>query len=478
MPKVIEKGLDLHLYAEPPIGNIPMGDPTRLRQVLINLLSNAVKFTHTGIIKLQVILKESDENSVTLVFDVIDSGIGMSPEQTERIFDTFMQAESGTTRKYGGSGLGLTITKNLVEIMGGKLRVESKPGVGSKFGFQLRFDTKETCTPIMLDKDLFRGELQKPTFEGEILVCEDNVMNQQVVCDHLDRVGLKTVVAENGKIGVDMVKERIQSGQRQFDLIFMDMHMPVMDGLEATAKILDLGTAVPIVAMTANIMSDVREIYMTNGMSGYVGKPFTSQELWRCLMRFFKPLNWQTEQEAQHARMEKGLRQRLINSFVKNNRNKYTEITEAIEDGDIKLAHRLAHTLKSNAGQLDNAGLQKAASDVERSLEDGVNSVGPTQMTVLKSELDAMLAELSPCVEETPQALQGNTLETETTWSIFRKLEPLLDDGDSDCLSYIDDLRRIPGSGNLIRQMEEFDFEKALKALAELKVMYDRRAAR
>jgi len=303
-------------------------------------------------------------------------------------------------------------------------------------------------------------------------------MNQQVICDHLTRVGLRSVVAENGKIGVDMVKDRMQKGEKQFDLIFMDMHMPVMDGLEATAKILDLSSAIPIVAMTANIMSDVREIYTTSGMSGYVGKPFTTQELWRCLLRFFEPVSWQTENEARRSRMERGLRQRLINSFVRNNRTKYTEIKDALEAGDIKLAHRLAHTLKSNAGQLENTGLQKAADIVECQLAGGENLVSTSQMATLKMELDIMLAELSPLVIDAPEEIPGNNLETASVWAIFRKLEPLLEDGDTECLVLIDEIRMIPGSGNLVQQIEELDFEQALRALAELKVMFDRRAGR
>jgi CheY-like chemotaxis protein len=393
MPKAIEKGILLHFYAEPSIGKKPLGDPTRLRQVFVNLLSNAVKFTNTGIVKLHSAIIGTTENTVSMHFEVKDSGIGMTPEQVERIFDPFTQAESSTTRKYGGTGLGLAITKSIVEMMGGTLLVESSIGVGSKFSFDLTFEMIDMTDEDLLEKSIIFNEIEKPTFEGEVLLCEDNVMNQQVICEHLERVGLKTVVADNGKIGVEMVQSRMKNGEKQFDLIFMDMHMPVMDGLEASAKILELNTGIPMVAMTANIMSNDREIYRMSGMNDCVGKPFTSQELWRCLMKYFKPVSWQTVNESQQTKTENKLQQKLITVFLNDNQRRFIEIAGALNAGDIKLAHRLAHTLKSNAGQLGKSYLQKAAADVEEQLKGGQNLVSPQQLAALETELNAALAE-------------------------------------------------------------------------------------
>jgi len=290
LPKAAEKGIILHFYAEPSMNKKPLGDPTRLRQVLINLLSNSVKFTNTGMIKLQAVLKNISDTSITMHFEIKDSGIGMSPEHLLKIFEPFTQAESGTTRKYGGTGLGLTITKNLVNLMGGELQVDSMPGVGTKFSFDLTFDAINDLDDKIRGQNVILDEIEKPSFDGEVLLCEDNAMNQQVICDHLARVGLKTTVADNGKIGVDMVKRRMNYGEKQFDLILMDIHMPVMDGLEASAKIIELKQGIPIIAMTANIMSGDWDIYEKSGMNGCVGKPFTSQELWRCLLKYLSPL--------------------------------------------------------------------------------------------------------------------------------------------------------------------------------------------
>jgi len=290
MPKAVEKGIAIYFYAEPSIGKMPLGDPTRLRQVLVNLLSNAIKFTNTGMIKVHAAITAETQKSITMHFEVKDSGIGMTDEQIKKIFDPFAQAESGTTRQYGGTGLGLPITKNIIEMMGGTLSVESVLGVGSKFNFDLVFDTINIVEEKKPEVKSTHKNIKKPLFKGEILLCEDNAMNQMVLCEHLSRVGIDTVIAENGKIGVELVKERVEKGSKMFDLIFMDMHMPVMDGIEASSEIIRLNTGIRIVAMTANIMSDDLEIYKTCGMDGCLGKPFTSQELWRCLLKYFTPI--------------------------------------------------------------------------------------------------------------------------------------------------------------------------------------------
>ncbi|MCL2809360.1 MAG: ATP-binding protein, partial [Treponema sp.] len=291
MPKAVEKGLMLHFYAEPSVGLKPLGDPTRLRQIFINLLSNAIKFTHAGMVKVLCKITGKTDNTISVRFEIKDSGIGMSEDQIEKVFDPFTQAESGTTRKYGGSGLGLAITKNIVEMMGGKLIVESSVGLGSKFSFDLVFDTIPAAIEEQYGTISSFDEIEKPIFNGEILVCEDNEMNQFVISEHLARVGIKIVLAENGKIGLDIIKERLAKKEKLFDLIFMDMHMPVMDGFEASAQIVKLNTGIPMVAMTANIMAEDVEVYKASGMPDYLGKPFTSQELWRCLLKYIKPLN-------------------------------------------------------------------------------------------------------------------------------------------------------------------------------------------
>jgi CheY-like chemotaxis protein/nitrogen-specific signal transduction histidine kinase len=471
MPKAIGKGTQLHFYAEPSIGRKLLGDPTRLRQILSNLLSNAVKFTNIGTVKLSSAVTGSTENTVTIQFEIRDSGIGMTPEQMERIYEPFVQADSTTTRRYGGTGLGLSITKNLIELMGGKLNVESTVGVGSKFNFSLVFDTVDISVETKDHEVADTTRLEKPFFEGEILVCEDNAMNQRVIREYLAKVGLKTVVAENGKEGVEVVRFRKEKNEKPFDLIFMDLHMPVMDGLEAASKINKLQTGTPIVAMTADIMSHNKELYLQNGMPDYMGKPFTSQGLWRCLLKYLTPVK--EVNKPKNTRLEDDMElQKVIQLlFTKNNQTKFSEIAGALEAGDIKLAHRLAHTLKGNAGQIGKTLLQLAAANVEQALKNGENLATKEQLKTLETELNRVLEELAPLLNNETATLPQSSMSAtgQETQDLIERLEPLLKSGNPDCLDLVNDLRAIPGCENLVRQMEDFDFEEALYTLTKIK---------
>ena len=296
LPKAVEKGLKLSFITDPMAGKRLLGDPLRLRQVIVNLLLNAVKYTNTGSIEMRAGIISTTESKLTMSFEVQDTGIGITDEQKEIIFDPFAQAESGILKEYGGSGLGLSVTKKLIEMMDGTICVDSKPGEGSIFKVVITFKFEEIDEELDTAEYIIYSNNEKPIFEGEVLLCEDNSINQQIVVEQLARVGLKTVVAGNGKIGVDLVEERVSNGNKQFDLIFMDIHMPVMDGIEATAEILKLNTGVPIIAVTANVMRDDLVLYKKSGMADCLGKPFTSLELWRCLVKYLKPIGWQNEE--------------------------------------------------------------------------------------------------------------------------------------------------------------------------------------
>jgi PAS domain S-box-containing protein len=291
--KAAEKGITLYCYAEPSIGSNLSGDPIRLRQAIVNLLSNAVKFTNSGMVKFLASIVRSDEKTTTIAFEVKDSGIGMSPEQIAKVFDPFIQGDDSITRRFGGTGLGLAITKSIIELMGGTLVVESAVGIGSRFTFELTFDLIDGGEGVVAEEKIIVDSDNKPNFKGEVLVCEDNSLNQQVITDHLERVGIRPVIAENGKEGIDILTERMKNpdgsvNYTPFDLILMDIHMPVMDGLEAASKIKEMGIKTPVVAITANIMSNDIELYKTGGMSDCIGKPFTAKTLWSCLVKYLK----------------------------------------------------------------------------------------------------------------------------------------------------------------------------------------------
>lgn len=456
-----EKGIELYFYAEPSVGKKLLGDPTRLRQALLNLLSNAVKFTDTGIVKLLAVIEETAENSVTMRFEVKDSGIGMTQEQITRIFEPFIQADDSTTRRYGGTGLGLAITKNIIELMGGELAVESTPGIGSRFIFTLTFRAIDS------PGDVPGGEvviLEKPVFKGEILVCEDNEMNRQVIREHLIRVGLDVVTAVNGWEGVDIVRSRLLSGARPFDLIFMDIHMPVMDGLEAAKELGAIGSKTPIVALTANVMPSEKETYRKHGMTEYLAKPFQSRELWVCLMKHLTPVGTRLTDMAEETAGDEKRRLQLRADFVKDNRAMFGDITAALESGDITRAGRMAHTLKGVAGLIGMTGLREAAQAVEYSLESGAAGVTGEQMNALEYELNAALGELATM----PELCAGEPeyLSAEESLKLLGKLEKLLASNNTECIDWADKLRRYPDTELLAEQIEKLEFEAARETLA------------
>ena len=287
MSKAIEKGLILYFYAEPIDGKRLLGDPTRLQQICIHLLSNAITFTNIGAVKLSSFVVDTRDESCTICFEITDSGIGMTVEQARQVLQPFAQADSYPPPLHG-AGLGLYITKNLVELMGGDLAVESVPGAGSRFSFELTFPTVDQ--PDYQPVPAMVADVDKPVFEGEVLVCEDNLTNRRVIDELLSGVGLNVDLAANGKEGLEMVQKRIRTGEKPYRLIFMDIHMPVMDGLEAAPRINELRTGAPVVAMSANTIADDINLYKANGMPDCIAKPVTSQELWRCLRNYLRPV--------------------------------------------------------------------------------------------------------------------------------------------------------------------------------------------
>ncbi|MCL2055641.1 MAG: ATP-binding protein [Oscillospiraceae bacterium] len=459
MPGIQEKGLELKVYAEAPPDKKLLGDPVRLYQVLMNLLSNAVKFTNSGTIHFSSSLKNLDGSRVEMYFEIRDTGIGMSAEQAGTIFDPFVQAAASTVRNYGGTGLGLAITKNTVELMGGGLEVISSPGAGSTFYFSLCFDTVDA--PAQAPSPVKLSPVKRPRFDGTILVCDDNFMNREVICEHLSRVGLRATTAENGEVGVEKVRARIENSEPPFDLIFMDIFMPVMDGIEAAAKILELGTKTPIVAMTANIMVSELENYSKHGMPDCLGKPFTSQELWHILLRHLMPIEDAPAADVPET-ADSELQKKLRISFAKNNHNTYSQIADAIETGDIKLAHRLAHTLKGSAGLVGKTGLRNAAADVEAIL---AVSVPEDKLVLLNSELTEALDEFSPLLNENA----APPLDTAQTQALFDKLEPMLENINPACVELLGEIRAVPGTEVLAQLIEDYNFEQAAHALAALK---------
>ena len=477
LPDVKDKGLLLKVHTDPIPGKKLLGDPLRLYQALLNLLSNAVKFTSKGTIGFTALVKSIGENSARLYFEVKDSGIGMTTEQIGRIFEPFMQADSSTMRNYGGTGLGLPITRNIVELMGGTLSVESQPGIGSTFSFELEFctiDSSGSDDPDQTKLDI----LEKPRFEGLILVCDDNYANQHVISAHLANLGISTVVVENGKQGVDKVVERMLNNEKPFDLIFMDIFMPVMDGIEAAAKIAELKTGTPVVALTANIMVNELEKYKKNGMRDCLGKPFTTQELWHLLMKYLKPVAVSTIDAGKQAADEERILKHLRLNFVKSNQETYDNIVEAADAGDIALAERIAHTLKGNAGQIGEQQLREAAAEVEAFLgtqRPGFSFQGAGRvvfpgslMVVLRNELGLVLDKLAPMLSEEESQPRVVIDDADKIREIYQKLWSMLESHNPECMNMLDDIRAIEGTEELAQLIDDFEFEQASLVLGKL----------
>jgi len=468
IPRTVEKGIMLYCYAEPSIGKKLLGDPIRVRQIIMNLLSNAVKFTKSGTVKLLASLIKTDDKSAAIQFEVKDSGIGMTAQQIERIFEPFRQADDSITRKFGGTGLGLTITKNIIELMGGTLSVVSAPGVGSKFSFELVFDLVDDISVVKTEK-ITMNSFERPNFKGEVLVCEDNTLNQQVVCDHLSRVGLRTTVAYNGKEGLNAVAERMQNNEKPFDLIFMDIHMPIMDGLEAATQIKELGVKTPIVALTANIMSNDLELYKKSGMQDTVGKPFTANELWRCLVKFLPVESYTAINRSRQADEDTKTIKLMKTNFVNNNQNTLSDFITSINNGDIKKAHRIAHTIKGSASQIGEKRLQTAAAVAESMLVDGKNQLSEEHVKNFETELLLVLNDLAPLLDEAKPSVEAGPINAEAAWEMINKLEPLLLNRDTRCVKLADEAAATPGMEDLAKLIRGFKFKQALEAVEKIK---------
>ena len=283
-----EKGLELKTDIKTGGTNV-IGDPTRLHQVLLNLAGNAIKFTDKGVVTIELKTDETEHGTVNANFCVSDTGIGIGEDRLEKIFESFEQAYTDTTRKFGGTGLGLSISKKLVEIQGGKIWVETDKGKGSRFYFTIPYKYDEKADLSNTDQKIPGQDNIADKLKGiKVLLVEDNNFNAIVAKEELEDAieDVRVTVAENGAIAVEQVLHG------DFDIVLMDVQMPVMSGYEATEKIRASGTGragIPIIAMTANVMKEEIEHCREVGMNDFIGKPFDTEKLLHKIFNLTKP---------------------------------------------------------------------------------------------------------------------------------------------------------------------------------------------
>ena len=394
-----EKGLGVVCRVAPGVPDALVGDFGRLRQILINLIGNAVKFTSRGEVVLEVGVEGPVGEEVDLLFAVRDTGIGIARDKLETIFAPFEQADGSTTRKFGGTGLGLTISARLARLLGGTIGVESEPGRGSTFSFRVRLGVRRSLAePAGL---LAAASPERAGPALRILLVEDNKLNQMMMTHTLQNEGHRVVVAENGQEAIEAV------AREAFDLVLMDVSMPVMDGLEATRQLRagerGTGRHLRIVALTANVVKGDRDACLAAGMDAFLGKPFQINDL-RTAMRgevqesppsesaLFNPVELLDRLDNNRELMKS-----VIELFHIEGPRQLAAVRGALDAGDALGVQRAAHTLKGAVALLAAPKAAEAAKRLEamgkaRNLEDAEPAFARLAEAVgeLRDALDAM----------------------------------------------------------------------------------------
>jgi PAS domain S-box-containing protein len=387
-PRAAEKRLGFSITFQGPIPRLIQSDPLRLRQILINLLGNALKFTESGRIDMRIVEGAPKGPNIVLRIDVIDSGIGMPPELIERLFRPFAQGDESLTRKFGGTGLGLAISKQLANLLGGDITVSSQPHFGSTF--TLTFDGGPSTgverfnglTEATLPGKIDRTRKAEIYLCGRILLVEDGADNQRLLRMQLSSAGGSVVIAENGQMAVDLATTQ------PFDLILMDMQMPVMDGHTATTELRRRGLTTPIIALTAYAMAEDREKCIAAGCNSYLAKPVAEATLLTAVSQYLGKLvpkdrtggNAMSTPSACTPSGSDRLRSSLaddprmleiIPGFVERLSGKVSQMVDLLKHGDLVELHRVLHGLVGSAGGYGFATVSQAARKAQQSIRAG-----------------------------------------------------------------------------------------------------------
>jgi signal transduction histidine kinase/CheY-like chemotaxis protein len=398
-----KKGLYLKNRIDPEIPRYIICDPTRLRQILNNLISNAIKFTEKGGVALAVTVdseKRATEKMVQILFQVSDSGIGISPQNQINIFEPFSQADGSTTRKYGGTGLGLSICKNLTEILHGSIWLKSAPGKGSDFFISIPFQhgDQDSIRPPQ-EKEL--PEEEPVLYPAKILLVEDNELNILVATHFLNAFGHSVATARNGKDALSILEHE------RFDIILLDLEMPEMDGYETAGKIREEPekfTDIPIIAMTAHAMEEVRDRCIIIGMNDYISKPVDFNYLNRLIFNNLPsptknasgsaiPLN--IPKAMKEVMGDQQLLEKLYSIFLQKLPDVLTGLEAGIKAGDYESIAQNAHSLKNSCGIIKAESCFSFATSIEKAARDKNTDNIEGNYASLKRELENIVQFLS-----------------------------------------------------------------------------------
>lgn len=420
LAKAKEKNLKLLFSISPKIPRRLKGDPLRLKQILINLVSNAIKFTNSGEVSIIAELARKRGNKVKLKITVQDTGIGMNQEQLGSLFIPFTQADNSMTRKFGGTGLGLVITKSLIEIMNGHLEVESTPNAGSVFAFDIEVesesDEQETDTSTIIPVN--RAAIKTRNLEklerirgASVLLVEDNAINRQVAMEMLSQAGIVVSSVENGKEAVELIVGKGKS----FDAVFMDVQMPVMDGYKATELIRESGNRTPVIALTAHVMPAAIKRCLQAGMNDHLNKPLNPELMYSTLLKWIKPgvrehvpVPEETIEEEDAPQLcdmpglnitralepidgDSALLSQLLDTFRKDFGHEGSNILKAFETGDLTYMKHSFHKLKGSASYIGADELKNCCSELEMKLING--------QEVKREEIDILTRHISQVVD-------------------------------------------------------------------------------
>ncbi len=386
----MRKEIDFKINYTFPLPAQIKSDPLRLKQILINICNNAIKFTHTGFVHINIKCNKDNEK---IFFEIEDSGIGMQQHQVEKIFDLFTQADQNTPRDYGGTGLGLTISKYMAEKMGGNIIVNSQPGIGSQF--KISIDTGSLAnTPainnlkqIPAEKTLPATSRQTNSLSGKILLAEDNVDNQRLLTLYLEKMGAELTIAENGKIAVELAEKN------RYNLILMDMQMPVMDGLAAVRRLRQHGYKKPIVALTANAMNRDKVKCMAAGCDDFISKPVRRNDLYEMVSHYL--LSAEPDQKLYHPIVSALIEEEpelidLVFRFVNNLPTTLEKITQASKNKNWDELKNIIHQLKGVGGGYGYPMLTVISAKIQFQLESNCYE----EAIILISELDNMCQQI------------------------------------------------------------------------------------